>query len=369
MNLLAQQSNTAGPTFWMPPQGSTVSGEVDSLFYFVMYLCYFFFFLIAVVMFWFAIKYRYRPGVAKPTPPASHNTALEMLWTVPPLFVVLFIAYKGFAGYMDMHVPPPNTYDIQVTGRTWNWSFMYPNGTVTPELHIPKGVPVKFTLTSDDVIHSLFVPNWRLKKDAVPGRYNQYWVNATVAGEFPIYCAEYCGRDHSQMVAKAVVHETPQMFADWLKDASVWEPKVSFPERGQKLYTQSGCASCHSIDGSKNTGPTWKNLFGRQEQLTNGQTVTADENYIRESIYYPGRVVVAGYTNQMPSYLGQLSENDVTAIIWYVKSLTDNFDKGQIPTGTAAEALQASQGGAGGGGGAAPATQPATGSPPAGQPR
>lgn len=359
-NLLAQQN---GPTFWMPSQGSTVAGEVDWLFYFVMYLCYFFFFLIAVVMFWFAWKYRYRPGVAKPPAPPAHNTALEMLWTVPPLFVVLFIAYKGFAGYMDMVVPPANTYDIQVTGRMWKWSFMYPNGTVTDELHVPKGVPVRFTLGSEDVIHSLFVPNWRLKKDAVPGRYNQYWVQATEAGEFPVYCAEYCGRDHSMMKTKVVVHETPQMFADWLADASVWEPKVTFTERGQKLYSQAGCSSCHSVDGSKNTGPTWKNLFGEPQALTNGQNVVADENYIRESIYYPGRTIVKGYTNQMPSYLGQLSENDVTALIWYMKSLSDKFDKSLIPTKTAAEVLQEAQGGAApAGGGAAPAA-PAGGQP------
>lgn len=354
MNLLAQQP-VKGPTFWMPSQGSTVAAEVDWLFYFVMYLCYFFFFLIAVVMFWFAWKYRYRPGVAKPPAPATHNTALEMLWTVPPLFVVLFIAYKGFAGYMDMSVPPPNTYDILVTGRTWSWSFTYPNGTTTAELHLPKGVPVKFTLTSDDVIHSLFVPNWRLKKDVVPGRYNQYWVNATEAGVFDVYCAEYCGRDHSMMNTKVTVHETTQMFMDWLADASVWEPKVSFVERGEQLYTQRGCSACHSIDGSKNTGPTWKDAFGATHQMANGESVLVDENYIRESIYYPGRKVVAGYANQMPAFLGQLTENDITAIIWYMKSLSSNVDQSQIPTGTAAEVLQAASG-------ESPATQPA-GSP------
>lgn len=321
----------ADATFWMPPQGSTVAAEVDWLFYFIMYLCYFFFFLIAILMFWFAWKYRYRPGVAKPPPPPSHNTALELLWTVPPLFVVLFIAYKGFTGYMDMVVPPANTYDIQVTGRMWNWTFMYPNGHIDPVLHVPKGVPVKLTLASEDVIHSLYVPNWRLKKDAVPGRYNQYWVEATQAGEFDVYCAEYCGRDHSKMITKVVVHETPEEFALWLADASKWQDKLSYPQRGAQLYAQRGCNSCHSVDGTANTGPTWKNLWGKSHAMADGSSVTVDEDYIRESIFYPGRKLVAGYSNQMPSYLGQLAEDDVLAIIWYIKSLNDSFDKSLLP--------------------------------------
>jgi cytochrome c oxidase subunit II len=349
-------TGVAAGTFWMPTQASTVAPDVDWLFYFIMYLCYFFFFLIAFLMFWFAWKYRFRKGHEKPAAPASHNTALELLWTFPPLFVVLFIAYQGFADYMNMVVPPANAYNIQVTGRKWSWSFVYPNQTITNELHIPKDVPVLLTITSEDVLHSLFIPAFRLKKDAVPGRFNQFWVQATQAGTFDVNCAEYCGRDHSKMLSKAVVYETPQMFNDWLRDASVWEPKMSFVERGAQLWQQRGCNSCHSVDGTANTGPTWQNLYGSQRQFGNGaESTVADENYIRESIFYPGRRIVQGYTNQMPSYLGQLSENDVLALIWYMRSISQNFDKSQIPTGVAAEAVQ---GGEGGGGGGA-TTQPA----------
>ncbi|MCS7034547.1 MAG: cytochrome c oxidase subunit II [Phycisphaerae bacterium] len=360
-SILSQSRNT---TFWMPEQASTVAGEVDWLFYFILYICYFFFFLIVVLMLGFVIKYRKRPGVPDHAAPAGHSTALEMLWTIPPTLIVLFIAYKGIRGYMDMAVAPPNCYEITVKGQMWSWSFTYPNGATPaaptpenpndvaiPELHIWKDQPIRLVLESTDVIHSFYIPAFRLKKDAVPGRFNKFWFQATRASPkddkgnyigFPVYCAEYCGTSHSEMLAKVIVHPTREDFELWLADASKWEDKMTYQERGAQLWSMY-CRSCHSVDGSANTGPTWKNLYGSKHsfadgsgfpyQSTEGWTADfADENYIRESIYYPQRKIVAGYpAGQMNSFLGQLTEEDVKAITWYMKSISANYT-GALPS-------------------------------------
>ncbi|HRK31920.1 MAG TPA: cytochrome c oxidase subunit II, partial [Tepidisphaeraceae bacterium] len=337
LNAILAQSK--GATFWMPEQASTVAAEVDWMFYAILYICYFFFFLILVMMLGFVLKYRHRSGAVDHPAPAGHSLALEMLWTIPPTIIVLFIAWRGIRGFMDMAVIPPNAYEIQVTGQMWNWSFTYPNGTTVSELHIPKDVPVRLVMNSTDVIHSLFVPEFRSKKDVVPGRFSKMWFQATEArGEydaaqkkwvngFPIYCTEYCGTSHSEMLSQVIVHPTREMFDDWLADASVWTDKMTPQARGAQLYGMY-CTSCHSVDGSSNTGPTWKDLFGADRAFTDGSQSKADEDYIRESIYYPQKKIVAGYpAGQMNSFLGQINETDVGAIIWYMKSLSDKFDQ------------------------------------------
>lgn len=330
--LHAMLASSTDATLWMPQQSSTVAGSVDFLFHFIMYVCYFFFFLIAALMFGFAIKYRHREGVADHPAPAGHNNLLEMAWTVPPALIVLFVFWHGFRNYMNMAVIPPNTYDITAQGQMWKWTFQYPNGHIDETLHVPVNQPVKIITTSSDVIHSLFIPDFRTKKDAVPGRLNTHWFQATIPGEYPIYCAEYCGTNHSEMLSKVVVHENRKMFDDWLADASKWQDKLTPQARGAQLWAQRGCNACHSIDGTKLVGPSWKDIFGRTEHLADGSTITVDENYLRDSIFYPGKQIVAGYPNQMPSYLGQLAEDDVQALIWYMKELTENFNKSQLPT-------------------------------------
>lgn len=328
----------------MPEQASTVAAEVDWMFYVILYICYFFFFLIVVMMLGFLIKYRHRQGVPDHPAPAGHSLALEMLWTIPPTIIVLFIAWRGLRGFMDMSVPPPNAYEIQVNAQMWNWAFTYPNGTTVSELHVPKDTPIRLVLNSADVIHSLYVPEFRVKKDVVPGRFNKMWFQATEArGEldstgkkyingFPIYCTEYCGTSHSEMLSQVIVHPTREMFDDWLADASVWTDKMTPQARGEQLFGMY-CKACHSVDGSKNTGPTWLNAFGSERALADGSRQVADEDYIRESIYYPQKKIVAGYpAGQMNSFLGQISEQDIGAIIWYMKSLSENFDKSLLPT-------------------------------------
>lgn len=360
MNVWSLIASVSDGQIWMPKRASTVSPEVDNLFHFVLWINIFFFLLIAVLMVIFVIKYRHRPGrTAEKT--VAHSTALELSWTVIPTILVLMVFYFGFKGYMDMAVAPPNSYEVQVIGQTWAWSFTYPNGyTSGAELHVPKGVPVRLVLSSQDVIHSLYIPNFRVKKDCVPGRYNRMWFNATETGVFPIYCAEYCGTSHSEMLGKVVVHPIDQKdvnpngnegdkitFADWLEKASDWEKSGMTPvEAGQKFW-DGRCKQCHSIDGAAGTGPSFKDLYGREEEMNDGTKILADENYIHESIINPNAHIVKNYPSPspMPTFKGQLKEpRDINAIIAYMKSISVHAPKNEAPVATSQQS---------------PATQPA----------
>jgi cytochrome c oxidase subunit II len=334
--ILAQ---TAPRGFWMPPQASTVSDEVDSLFYFVFWITVFFLVLILTLMIWFVIRYRHREGREDAERAPAHSTALELTWTVIPTVLVLMIFYYGFRGFLKMSIAPPDAYEIQVTASSWNWSFTYPDGTVANELNIPKGVPIRLVLSTPerDVIHSFYVPQFRVKRDAVPGRYNRVWFEATQLSPpegFDIYCAEYCGQQHSKMRTKLIVHE-PDGFKAWLEDAANWEKRMSPVEAGQMFVKNMGCLQCHSVDGSKNTAPTFKDLFGSQRPMADKSSVPADENYIRESIYDPGAKIAEGFSLQMSSYRGRLKDKDVNAIIAYLKSISSHYQSSLPASGPA----------------------------------
>lgn len=325
------------PTFWLPQGSSTVSSDLDWLFYFVYWINVIFFVLVVALMVYFAWKYRHREGRTV-EPSAGHSTALELTWTIIPTLLTVFIFYYGFRGFLQMAVDPPNAYEITVNGKMWNWSFIYPNGYVSPELHVPADTPVRFVLTSDDVIHSFFVADWRVKKDVVPGRYNRMWVNAqkihpdsTEPEEHDITCNEYCGQNHSAMLSKAWVHDKNE-FPKWLEDASNWAGKKSFVQAGEDIYKQRGCIQCHSIDGSVSTGPSWKDLFGEQVALSDGKSVTVDEAYIRESVLYPQAKIVKGFGPVMPSYAGSMKEQDITALIAYLKSISSHYHGTDLAT-------------------------------------
>ncbi len=307
-------------SFWMPPQISTVAHSVDSLFNFILGLSVFFFVLIVAVMLFFVIRYRRREGFDA-ADSASHNTALELTWTIIPLILVVVIFFFGFRGYLDMATPPSNAYEILVDGQKWNWSFTYPNGYVDENLHVPVDRPVRLVMTSADVIHSLYVPAFRIKMDVVPGRYSKAWFEATEPGEYQLFCAEYCGTSHSDMLAMVVVHPAGE-FETWLEKASNFLETMTPVEAGQKLFSVRGCMQCHSVDGTAKTGPTMSGVFGRTEALADGGSVVVDENYIRESILEPMARVVAGYEPVMPTYQGRLKDAEITAIIEYLKSLS-----------------------------------------------
>ncbi len=206
--LLARIAMAPDPTdgsFWMPPQVSTVAHSVDWLFNFILAISVFFFILITLVMVIFVLKYRRREGQTAQASP-SHNLPLELTWTAIPLVLVIIIFFFGFKGFLDMATPPANAYEVMVEGQKWNWSFTYPNGYVDQNLHVPVDRPVQLVMSSADVIHSLYVPAFRIKMDVVPGRYTKVWFEATEPGEYDLFCAEYCGTSHSDMLALVIVH-------------------------------------------------------------------------------------------------------------------------------------------------------------------
>ncbi len=316
--LLAVAAGSAG-SFWMPVEASTSAGEVDGLFTFVLWVCIAFFALIVALMVAFVIRYRRREG-REPEPSPDHNTRLEVTWAVIPVILVIIIFAWGFKAFLDINTPPADAYEVQVTAQKWKWLFTYPNGHVDENLHVPLDRPVKVVMTSEDVIHSFYVPAFRIKRDVVPGRYSTIWFRATRAGTFQIFCAEYCGDGHSDMLASVVVHE-PGGFETWLAKAEAQTASLSPAQAGEHLYRTRGCAQCHSVDGKAGIGPSFRGLFGHTVALRGGATVTADENYVRESILDPQAKVVAGFDPVMPTYKGRISDQDITAIVAYLKTL------------------------------------------------
>lgn len=323
--LLSGLFATAGPAVaqgggaWLPRQSSTVAAEVDATWALVYWISAFFFVLITFLVVWFVLRFRSREG-HRAERTATHNTPLEVFWSVIPLAIVVVLFWQGFATYVNMATPPQNSYEIQVRAQKWNWEFTYPNGHISAELHVPIDTPVRLVMTSVDVIHSFFVPEFRVKQDVVPGRYSSVWFEATLPGEYDLFCSEYCGKDHSAMLAKVVVHE-PGMFETWLAEAADIFKDRALWEVGELLYNQRGCKQCHSVDGSPNTGPTFLGVWGSEHELADGSRVLVDENYVRESMLYPQAKVVAGYEPVMPTYQGRLKDEEITAIIEYLKTL------------------------------------------------
>ncbi len=317
-------------SFWLPPKSSTVAPAVDAVFNVIYWVSVVFFVLIVVTMVVFLFKYRRRPGV-EPKPAPSHNTVLELTWSGLPLLLVIAIFYLSYRVYLDMVTPPQNAYEVVVTAQKWSWSFTYPNGYIDPELHVPVDKPVRLVMTSEDVIHSLFVPAFRIKMDVVPGRYTKAWFQATEPGEYVIFCTEYCGTGHSDMLSQVVVHP-PGEFETWLADASNFLATMPPHEAGEKLVTARGCPQCHSADGSAGIGPTFQDLYGKTHALADGSMITVDENYVRESILEPMAKVVAGYEPVMPTYQGRLEDDEILAIIAYLKVLA-GADPGELEVG------------------------------------
>ncbi len=305
--------------FWMPTDASTFAADVDGLYNFLFWLSAISAAGIFIAMLWFVIKYRAKGREENELADDSshHNTALEITWSVIPLFICIGIFVWGFKGYVTMRTPPKDTVEIHVQGQKWNWVFTYPTGKIDSKLHVPVDKDVRVIIQSVDVLHSLYIPAFRTKMDAVPGRYTDLWFRATKTGNYPIFCAEYCGTSHSDMLAEAVVHE-PGGYETWVNKIDVpSDPK----EWGEQLYNQRGCKTCHSVDGAALVGPTWKGLFGKARKFADGSTATADENYIANSINNPAGQVVEGFPPSMPSYQGQLSDKEINAIVEYIKSL------------------------------------------------
>ncbi len=308
-------------TIFFPPQASTVAADVDWLYYLIYYVCLAVFIGVVFGGGYFVWKYRNRPGAAEAVP-ISHNTTLEVAWSVIPLFIlIVFFAY-GYKGYLNLFVSPKDAIEIHVIGKKWSWSFEYANGkTVPSELRVPVHKPIKLIMNSQDVLHSFFVPAFRLKQDVIPNRYTVITFEATRTGTQTIFCTEYCGTQHSDMLAKVIVME-PAEYKAWFDKSDGPEPGVPMADQGKKLFSAYACVTCHSAaPGGATIAPALYHKFGTQEKLSDGQQVLVDENYIRESILKPTAKVVAGYQPVMPPFEGVLKDWQISALIEYIKSL------------------------------------------------
>lgn len=309
-------------SFFLPPAKSTMAGTVDQLFNFINVVSALIFIGIILAIVYFVIRYRRRTE-NDVTSLNDHNTPLEIFWSVIPLFLIVYVFYWGFTDYLRMHEAPPNSYEINVTGRSWSWQFNYASGAASNELHVPAGQPVKLIMSSVDVLHSFYIPDFRVKHDVIPNRYTSVWFEAkepeaAATDTSWVFCTEYCGEAHSDMITKVIIHKEDS-FNKWLDENSGKPDDMPLAVYGEQLYTQLGCQTCHSLDGSRLVGPSFQGLYGKNRVFADGSSATADENYIRESILNPNAKVIEGYPAAMPSYQGQIQEEGLNAIIEFIK--------------------------------------------------
>jgi cytochrome c oxidase subunit 2 len=299
-----------------PERASTMATRVDALYFFLLGLAAFFSLLIAGLIVYFAVKYRRRSPEAVG---ANIHGALilEITWTIVPLLITMVIFVWGASVYFAMATPPDDTLNIYVVGKQWMWKFQHLDGQrEIDELHVPVGRNVKLITTSEDVIHDFFVPAFRMKADVLPGRYVSLWFHPTTPGRYHILCAEYCGTRHSGMIGEVVVME-PSEYQTWLSGGA---PEGSLASAGEKLFQDLACVTCHRVD-AQGRGPVLQGLFGKTVNLQSGETIVADEAYIRESILNPAAKITAGFQPIMPSFQGLVSEEQLLELIEYVKSL------------------------------------------------
>ncbi len=339
---------------YLPEQAGLYSKAVDHLYIFMLIVSVFFTVLVVAISIILAIKYRSREG--HKAEPVHGNLTLELTWTGIPLVIVLFMFGWGTLLYFKQAHIPANAEEIFVVGKQWMWKIQHAEGPrEMNELHIPVGRPVKLTMTSEDVIHSFFIPAFRTKMDVVPGKYSFMWFQATKPGKYHLFCAEYCGTKHSEMTGYVYALEETE-YKQWLEErakspttALVFsDPKnpnvqslkpfhnsgiaqqnivtlannIPHESAGQKLFTELKCLSCHNANSGP-MGPDLAGLFGRKVSLETGPTVTADETYIRESILNPSEKIARGYQALMPTYKGQIDEQQILSLVAYIKSLTD----------------------------------------------
>jgi cytochrome c oxidase subunit II len=298
-----------------PVSASSHADAVDHLFWFLIIVSGFFVLLIVALILTFSIQYRRgRHPVSEQT---GNSIGLELFWSAVPFLITLVMFTWGSKVYMDGETPPQGSQDIYVVGKQWMWKVQHPEGRrEINELHVPQNTPIKISLTSQDVIHSFFIPALRIKQDAVPGEYRTLWFRATRPGTYHLFCAEYCGTNHSKMIGSVFVMEENEYQA-WLAGANDMQPV----EAGAKLFVEYDCMNCHGT-GQRLRCPTLGGLYGTYVQLSDGSKALFDESYIRESILYPNAKIAAGFPAAMPTFKGQLNEEQISDLIAYIKSLS-----------------------------------------------
>ena len=348
----AGASEPSARTFWMPTGASTIAPGVDLTLEVINWICYVFFAIIVALMVYFVAKYRHRKGERFRTEYPHHNTPLEIGWSVLPTIIVIGIFVVGFRSYLDIYTAPKNAFDIKVTAQKWGWTFQYPNGAQSNDLYVPSGKPVRLVLRSNDVLHSLYIPDFRVKRDVVPGRYTYMWFQCDhptgvpsgevrdpnaklVAGPLDaaqrhaLFCTEYCGTGHSKMNRYVYVLDEAS-FGQWMTKQAQWIDEIPeeelFFKAGPTLYQR--CAQCHSLDGTNGIGPSWKGIVDRVKSypmVGEGKKYATYQDYVRTSILAPGDYVVPPYANAMPTFKGQLNDKAIDAVIGFMEHL-DDFD-------------------------------------------
>ena len=314
--------------YLFPKQVSSFAHDIDNLFFFIFYASVVLFLIVVIGMMYLAIKYRFKKGdEVRLTSSLDHNTFLEVLFFVIPLILVTITFVWGIRSYLNMVIVPDDAIEIKVTGQSWFWTFDYPEGGSTlNELVVPVETPIKIVLSSTDVLHSFYIPVMRAKMDVLPNRYNVMWFDANQAGEYEIFCTEYCGTGHSNMNAKVIV--MPQkMYEVWLAEAGSADDDLPLEELGAKLYNKKACNTCHTLDGTALVGPSYlqtSQMWGQERVFDDGSSAVIDENYIRSSILEPQIQIVAGYQGVMPTYQGLLNDRELDALIAFLKTLKED---------------------------------------------
>jgi cytochrome c oxidase subunit II len=299
-----------------PPAASSIAEDVDRLHYTLTAITLFFTALIFSCIFYFMIKYRRRSDDERPEQ-IEGNIPLEMLWTGIPALICAVLFIWASALYVRNSRPPSASTEIFVIGKQWMWHIQHPEGPrEIDELHVPVGVPVKLTMTSQDVIHDFYIPAFRVKKDVLPGRYSSIWFQATKVGTYHLFCAQYCGAEHSEMIGWVYVME-PTDYAAWLAGGANNE---SMAQAGERLFTQLGCVTCHVADNT-GRGPSLVGQYGKAEKLRDGSTRMVDEGLVRQAMVNPNSVLLPNYPPIMPTFQGQVDEEQVLQLIAYIKSL------------------------------------------------
>lgn len=326
--------------YWFPEQASGFGANVDWLYMFIFWVSAVFFAAIVGAMIHFCIKYRRKGGVIDPQPSPSHNTNLEIAWSVGPSVLLVVMFYYGAVGFFDMRIPREDAEEIQVTASRWNWKFTYPDGDSSSELHLVNNRPTKLVMQSNDVLHSMYIASFRQKVDIVPGRYTYAYLTPQKEGEYRLACTEYCGEKHSKMRTMVTVHAN-----DERRKADTQWIEAEYPawQNGERIY-KINCSGCHSRDDQAGTGPGFGNLWGKgEESLINGEKVKVDEEYILNSIWYPGMHVVDGYgpVSKMNSFKNKLTQEDVNQVIAFLKYLDDPSSVSNTPEGEVGDDAEA----------------------------
>ena len=316
-----------------PEQASTFAKDVDALYFFVFATSAFFAVVVAIAVIYFGIRY-HKTHDGEIGARIEGNLPLELLWSVIPTIIAMVMFGWGASVFYHLRRPPAEAMHIYAVGKQWMWKFQHLEGQrEINELHIPAGRPIKITISSEDVLHSLFFPAFRTKMDAIPGRYTELWFEAQTPGQYHIFCTEYCGTNHAGMIGTVTVLE-PVQYQAWLQGGGM---EGTLAQRGSKLFNNLACSTCH-LDTGQGRGPSLKDIVGTTVELQNGSSVTVDEAYLRESILNSQAKVVKGFQPLMPTFQGLISEENLVALIEHVKSLSPNATSAAAPATSAAPA-------------------------------